>query len=105
MANLSINSIGDDFGAGSDLSTIVKRIINVAMAVLGVVCVVMLIVGGYNYTMSAGDASKVTKAKNTILYAVIGLVIALLALAIVNFVLGGVTTDPETGSVILNAIA
>ena len=78
---------------GDDLTTIVKRIINVAMTVLGVVCVIMLIMGGYNYTMSGGDATKVTKAKNTILYAIIGLVIALLALAIVNFVLGSVTAD------------
>ena len=92
-AMLGLNDFSNDFGAGSDLTTIVTRIINVAMAVLGVVCVVMLIVGGYNYTMSNGDASKVTKAKNTILYAVIGLVIALLALAIVNFVIGGVTND------------
>ena len=78
---------GGEFGAGGDLGSIVTKIINVAMGVLGVVCVIMLIVGGYNYTMSGGDATKVTKAKNTILYAVIGLVIALLALAIVNFVL------------------
>ena len=90
---LGVNDIGNNFSAGGDLTAIVTRIINIAMAVLGVVCVVMLIVGGYNYTMSGGDASKVTKAKNTILYAIIGLVIALLALAIVNFVLGGVTTD------------
>ena len=89
---LGLNDIGE-IGAGNDLTTIVKRVINVAMAVLGVVCVIMLIMGGYNYTMSGGDANKVTKAKNTILYAVIGLVIALLALAIVNFVIGGVTTD------------
>lgn len=89
---LGLDDIKDNFTAGGDLTIIVKRVINVAMAVLGVVCVIMLIVGGYNYTMSGGDASKVTKAKNTILYAVIGLVIALLALAIVNFVIGGVTT-------------
>ena len=57
------------------------------MAVLGAVCVVMLIFAGYNYTTSAGDSGKVTKAKNTMLYAIIGLIIALLSLAIVNFVL------------------
>ena len=74
----------------NSLEDIVKSVVNVAMGVLGVVCVIMLIVGGYNYTMSGGDASKVTKAKNTILYAIIGLVIALLALAIVNFVLTNV---------------
>ena len=95
---LGVGNLSDQFSAGGSLETIVKRIINIAMTVLGVVCVIMLIVGGYNYTMSAGDASKVTKAKNTILYAIIGLVIALLALAIVNFVLGGLTENVVVNS-------
>ena len=47
----------------------------------------MLIWGGILYTTSAGDSNKVTTAKNTIMYAVIGLVIAIFAYAIVNFVL------------------
>jgi hypothetical protein len=47
----------------------------------------MIILGALRYVISAGDASKITQAKNTILYAVIGLVVALLAFAIVNFVL------------------
>ena len=48
----------------------------------------MLIVGGVKYALSAGDAKAVTDAKNTILYALIGLVIAILAYSIVSFVLG-----------------
>jgi hypothetical protein len=47
----------------------------------------MLIYGGIRYTISGGDSSSVTAAKNTIMYAVIGIVVALLAYAIVNFVL------------------
>lgn len=72
----------------TDLWVVVSSVVNVAMTVLGILSVVMLIVAGYMYTTSSGDANKVTKAKNTLLYGVIGLVIALLALAIVNFVLG-----------------
>ena len=47
----------------------------------------MIIVAGFQMTTSAGDAAKVAKAKNTMLYAIIGLIITLLAYAIVNFVL------------------
>ena len=74
----------------NDLWTTVNNIINWVLGIVGFIAVVMIIVGGINYTLSAGDASKVKKAKDTILYGIIGLVIALLAAAIVNFVLGGV---------------
>ncbi len=52
----------------------------------------MLIIGGIRYTISGGDSTAVTSAKNTILYAVIGIIVALLAYAIVNFVLDSFTT-------------
>ena len=55
---------------------------------VGVISVIMLIIGALRYALSAGDAKKVTDAKNTILYAIIGLVIALLSYAIVEFVMG-----------------
>ena len=48
----------------------------------------MLIYGGIRYTVSGGESAAVTSAKNTILYAIIGIIVALLAYAIVNFVLG-----------------
>ena len=47
----------------------------------------MLIIGGIRYTVSGGDSGAVTSAKNTILYAVVGIIVAVLAYAIVNFVL------------------
>ena len=74
----------------TDLMTTLQIIINVALGVIGFVAVVMIIMGGVQYTTSSGDTAKVTKAKNTILYGVIGLVIALLAFAIVNFILSNV---------------
>ncbi len=74
-------------GVTTDVMSTLNVIINVALGVIGFVAVVMIIFGGIQYTTSAGDAAKVTKAKNTILYGIVGLVIALLAFAIVNFVL------------------
>ncbi len=75
------------FGSGSIFTTIV----NVLLFVIGAISVIMLIIGGIRYTLSGGDSGSVTAAKNTIMYAIIGLVIAFLAFAIVNWVLGAVT--------------
>ena len=52
----------------------------------GIIAVIMLIIGGIKYVLSGGDSKKVTDAKNTVLYAIIGLVIAVFSYAIVNFV-------------------
>ena len=74
-------------GQGGDLSESVINIINAVIGVLGLVCVVVMIIGGVNYMTSSGDATKVKKAKDTILYGLIGLVVCVLAFAIVNFVI------------------
>ena len=57
----------------------VTDIINVVIGILGLVCVVVMIIGGVNYMTSSGDTGKVKKAKDTILYGVIGLVVCALA--------------------------
>ncbi len=72
---------------------IFRTITNVLLFIIGAISVIMLIIGGIRYTISNGDSSAVTSAKNTILYAVIGIIVAVLAYAIVNFVLGSITTS------------
>jgi multisubunit Na+/H+ antiporter MnhB subunit len=64
----------------------INTVTNVLLFVIGTVSVIMIIVGGIRYTTSNGDSSQISAAKNTVLYAVVGLVVALLAYAIVNFV-------------------
>ncbi|MBR3329333.1 hypothetical protein IKG29_02280 [Candidatus Saccharibacteria bacterium] len=64
-----------------------KQVTNTILYIVGIIAVVMLIIGGIKYVVSGGDSKKVTDAKNTVLYAIIGLVIAFLAFAIVNFVI------------------
>lgn len=81
---------GDNAGDETQLTNTMNTIINVVIGVIGFVAVVVIIIGGVQYTTSAGDAGKVKKAKDTIMYGIIGLVIALLAFAIVNFILGSV---------------
>ena len=91
-------------GQNVDLWNIVNTVINVILAIVGVIAVVMIIFGGIQYSTSAGDPGKVKKAKDTILYGVIGLVIALLAFAIVNFVLSSLFTNSATNSSNNNSI-
>jgi hypothetical protein len=71
----------------TNLTASVKNIINVLIGVIGVVAVIMLIIGAFQFVVSSGNADSTKKAKDTILFAVIGIVVALLSFAIVNFVL------------------
>ena len=75
-------------GPGGDtFQSDIQGILNGIVGALGIVAVIVIIIGGIGYMTSNGDASKVKKAKDTILYGVIGLAIAALAFAIVNFVI------------------
>lgn len=75
-------------GASADkLSTVLNNIIDVLSIVIGIAAVIMLIVGGFRYVVSAGDSNGITSAKHTIIYAIVGLVIVSLAQVIVRFVL------------------
>jgi hypothetical protein len=75
------------------LTGTVKTVVNVLSVVVGIAAVVMIIIGGFRYITSGGKQESVTAAKNTILYAVIGLVIVALAQVIVRFVLTRTTTN------------
>lgn len=70
-----------------------KIITNVLLFVIGAISVIMLIIGGIRYVVSGGDSTAVQNAKNTILYAIVGVVVAILAYAAVNFVIGSFTPD------------
>ena len=72
----------------AEIGPIITTVINVLLFIVGIISVLMIIVGGIMYATSAGDSGAVTKAKNTVMYAVIGLIIAFLAFAIVNWVIG-----------------
>lgn len=72
---------------------IFTTIVNILLFLIGVLSVIMLIYGGIQYTLSSGDSGKVNNAKNTILYAIVGLIVAILSYAIVNFVLKSINGD------------
>jgi hypothetical protein len=74
-------------GSETSLSDLVRKIINILSVIVGVIAVIMIIIGGLRYITSGGDSGNVSSAKNTIIYAIVGLVIVALAQFIVRFVL------------------
>ena len=67
--------------------TILRNVINILLTVVGIIAVIMIIVGGIKYITSAGDSSGINSARDTILYAIVGLVVAVMSFAIVNYVI------------------
>jgi hypothetical protein len=76
----------DELNKDKDTSA-VKNGINTAIVILGSISVLMIVIGGIKYTVSGGDSAGVQSAKNTILYAIIGIIVAVMAFAIVNAVI------------------
>lgn len=94
-AGIDINSTTcnpSDPEAEDNVNRIIRLVINLFSVIVGIISVVMIIVGGVKYITSGGASEKVTSAKNTILFAVIGLIIVALAQIIVRFVLSKVST-------------
>lgn len=101
--DLSISD-GADSARGIDQATslfgasgIFTTITNVMLFVVGAISVIMVVIGGLRYVISGGNSTNITAAKNTILYAVIGMVISILAYAMINFVIGSLIPGGETG--------
>ena len=90
-ASRSAEMPADLFGTAG----IFTQVTSVLLFLIGVLSVIMLIFGGLRYVISGGNSSAVTAAKNTILYAIVGLIVAILAYAIVNFVIN--TFVPTNG--------
>lgn len=87
---------GNLFGDTGVFSTISS----VLLFIVGAIAVIMIVIGGLRYVISGGDATQVQAAKNTILYALVGIIIAILAYAAVNFVIGSFapSSSSSTGS-------
>lgn len=82
-----VDNLFEDNGAFTTIT-------NVMLFLIGAISVIMLIIGGIRYVVSGGDSTAVQNAKNTILYAIVGIVVALLAFAVVKFV----TTSFSSGN-------
>ncbi|MEX1058990.1 MAG: pilin [Candidatus Saccharimonadales bacterium] len=93
-ANLDVNDPNCDTAndATQKINNLIRKVINLLSLIVGVVAVIMIIIGGLRYITSGGSDTGVTSAKNTILYAIIGLIIVALAQLLVRFVLRQVTS-------------
>ena len=85
-----VDQVSDLFGEAGTFRTLT----NVLLFIIGAVSVIMLIIGGLRYVVSGGDSTAVQGAKNTILYAIVGIIVAILAYAVVSFVIGSFSSAP-----------
>lgn len=86
-----LEAAGCNLGDNDTADKMANNIIKVVLSLMGVLAVGVMILGGIMYIISTGDAAKVHRAKNLIMYGLIGLVVSLLAYAIVLFVIDAVT--------------
>ena len=92
----------DLFGGAN---AIIPKAINLMLFVVGVLAIFMMIYGGIRYVLSGGDNTRVKDAKNTILYAIVGLVVAILGYAVVNWVVQIVGSGATDSSATVGLLA
>ena len=88
MTGVNAAYVGGMPGGTESIATLFSTVTSILLFVVGALAVIMVVVGGLRYVISGGNASAVSAAKNTVLYAIVGVVIAFLAYALINFVLG-----------------
>ncbi len=72
---------------GTKVTDVIRNVIGILSFLVGMIAVLMIVIAGFRFVTSNGDAGTVSSAKNTIIYAVIGIIITVMAYAIVNFIL------------------
>ena len=83
-----INTTTNAANSGKDFNGVIDTVINTMLFIVGILSVAMIIYSGIRYVTAHGDKSQIESAKNTLIYSIVGLVIAIVAYAVVNWVLG-----------------
>ena len=88
LAGACANSSGTEICDNKDENAqdLIATLVNVLLFIVGSLAVIMIIASGIFYVISSGDAGKVARAKNTLLYSIVGLIVAFIAFALVNWV-------------------
>ncbi len=97
-ASSSSTNCGTAGSGTNDLRGLAANIVNIFSIIVGIVAVIMIIYGGFRYITSGGESASVGNAKNTLIYAIVGLIIVALAQFIVHFVLNAAGNSGFTGS-------
>lgn len=84
----------DNGGSFGTASSLLQVIVNILLFLIGATSVIMLIIGGIRFIVSSGDSQATTNARNTILYSIIGIVVAVAAYGIVSWILGRLYNEP-----------
>jgi len=71
-------------------SSTIGTILGIIFVIIGAMALLMIVVAGFRYVLSAGDPQKIAQARNAIIYSLVGVVVAITAEAIVHFVVGGI---------------
>ena len=79
----------DTSDKGTFRSTL-QKIINILLFIIGIIAVIVIVVSGIQYATSGGNADQASRAKNGIIFAVVGIIVAVMAYAIVGFVIGNI---------------
>lgn len=98
IANSTKEACKDACNTALTVPQLIANITNILVFLVGAISVVMIIVGGFRYVVSQGDSAATKQAKNTIMFAVIGVVVALVSYAVVNFVVNSVTSSSSGNS-------
>lgn len=80
-----------DGGPTNKLNDLVANLVNLLTIIIGIVAVIMIIIGGFKFITSNGDSNRIASARQTIIYAIVGLIIVALAQFIVRFILSKVS--------------
>jgi uncharacterized membrane protein (UPF0182 family) len=97
--DFGVNQFEDELQLGNqNLQVTIARIINVALSLLGIVAVVIILIGGFQWMTAGGNDEKVAGARKLIFSGIIGLAIILSAFAIARFVLSSLSTATGTGA-------
>lgn len=89
---------------GPSVNSTIKLVVSILSFIVGVAAVIMIIIGGFKYITSSGDSNNIASAKNTILYAIIGLVVAVLAQVLVRFIINQAAPASFYNQVVLSVL-
>jgi hypothetical protein len=101
VAQIGGATCGSSSNTGID--NIITWVVNILSVIVGVAAVIMIIIGGFKYVTSGGEASDTAEAKNTIIYALVGIVIVVLAQVLVHFVLNKSSTAVKSAGTVISA--
>jgi uncharacterized membrane protein len=88
LINKIAQTVSNPFPVVTADGSFITTVLDIVFGIFGAVAVLFIVIGGFRYVISSGDPKNTAKAKNTIIYALVGLLITLSATAIVNFVAG-----------------